>query len=118
MTEETRREKRVKSIQALQKERNSTIICYITGDRPSFGIGIPSLATQIGSDIIRYIRDILEEIRTQEKIDLFLYSRGGEITAPSPIVHLIRKHCKKFCLLIPYRAHSAANSNFSLVEMK
>jgi hypothetical protein len=54
-----------KSIQALQKERNSTIICYIIGDR-SFGIGIPSLATQIGSDVVRYSRDILQEIGTRK----------------------------------------------------
>src|SRR2546426_9356965 len=53
-------------------------------------------------------RDILKEVGEQERIDLFLYSRGGELTTPLPIVHLIKSHCKKFNILIPYKAHSAA----------
>jgi hypothetical protein len=54
---------RTKLIQNLQKVRNSKVVCYVTGDRPSFGMGVPTLATQIGSDAVRYFRDILEELQ-------------------------------------------------------
>jgi Serine dehydrogenase proteinase len=102
------RENRVESFKKLEKIRNSRIISYVTGDRPSFGPNVPSLATQIGSDVVRYFRDIIEGLGDCDNLDLFIYSRGGETTAVLPIVHLLRKHCKKFGLLIPFRAHSAA----------
>lgn len=62
----------------------------------------------MGSDAIRYFKDVLNEISSKQKIDLFLYSRGGEINAPLPLVNLIRNHCEEFSVLVPYRAHSAA----------
>ena len=99
---------RIRLIENIQAERNSTVICYVTGDRPSSSPSAPSLATQIAIDSVRYLRDILDSIGQKEQIDLFIYSRGGDITAPSPIVHLIRKHCKKLGVLVPYKAHSAA----------
>jgi ATP-dependent protease ClpP protease subunit len=102
------KEDRIKIIQSLETERNSRVLCYVTGDRPSYGMGTPSLAAGIGSDVVRYFRDLLKEVGEQDSIDLFLYSRGGELTTPLPIVHLIRSDCKKFNLLIPYKAHSAA----------
>jgi len=98
---------RIKLIEELQKQRNSTVICYITSDRMSVA-GVPSLGTQMATDAVRYFRDLLQKVGKQDNIDLFIYSRGGHITAPPPIVHLIRKHCKKFGVLVPYKAHSAA----------
>jgi len=80
----------------------------VTGDRQSFGQGVPSLGSQIGSDVVRYFNDILQDLGKEENIDLFLYSRGGEINIIYPIVQLIRRHCKIFNVLIPYRAQSAA----------
>ncbi|MBI5144055.1 MAG: hypothetical protein HZA30_03185 [Candidatus Omnitrophica bacterium] len=43
----------------------------------------------------------------QDNIDLFLYTRGGDMVAPLKIVKLIRNYCKKFSVLVPYRSHSA-----------
>jgi hypothetical protein len=84
--------KRVELIRDLEKERSSRIICYVTGDRQSFGQGVPSLGSQIGSDVVRYFNDILQDLGKEENIDLFLYSRGGKITIIYPIVQLIRRH--------------------------
>ncbi|MFZ0514388.1 MAG: hypothetical protein WAM14_22480, partial [Candidatus Nitrosopolaris sp.] len=61
-----------------------------------------------GLDVARYFNDILEDLGKQENIDLFLYSRGGEINGIYPLVQLIRRHCKNFNVLIHYRAHSTA----------
>ena len=95
------REDRLKLVEAIQTERNSKVIVYMLGDRPNF-------ITGIGDDAIRIIFDHLESIGKQDAIDLFLYARGGGIVPPFRIVKLIREYCKKFCVLIPYRALSAA----------
>ena len=42
-----------------------------------------------------------------EKLELFLYTRGGEINAVAPLVNIFRKFSNKFNVLIPFRAHSA-----------
>ena len=43
-----------------------------------------------------------------KNIDLLLYSIGGFIDVPWRIVSKIRESCKRFNVLIPYKAHSAA----------
>lgn len=103
MTKQTRSE----LITKIEAKRNSRIISYVTGDRPSVP-GVIGLNTPIHTDSVRQFKEVLEDVGKQERIDLFIYSRGGQITAPSTIVHLLRKHCKKLGLLVPYKAHSAA----------
>lgn len=95
------REERLKLVEAIQTETKSKLIVYMLGDRPNF-------ATNIADDSIRIIFDHLESIGKQDRIDLFLYARGGGIMPPFRIVKLIREYCKKFHVLIPYRALSAA----------
>lgn len=92
---------RINAIQAIEKERNSKVICYLTGDRQPF-------ITQVGEDIIPILLRHLELIGEQDNIDLFLYTRGGDMVVPIRIVKLIRAYCKKkFSVLVPYRCHSA-----------
>jgi hypothetical protein len=91
---------RLDLIKQIEKERNSALICYVTGDRDKF-------KTQIGEDIIPILFRHLELIGNKDNIDLFLYTRGGDMVAPLKIVKLIRNYCKKLSVLIPYRAHSA-----------
>jgi len=43
-----------------------------------------------------------------KQLDLFLYSRGGNVSVPWRVVTMIREFCEEFCVLIPYKAHSAA----------
>jgi ClpP class serine protease len=102
-------EKRLKLIKDLEGERKSRIICYFLGDRQGYPQGVvPDLATMIASDAIRPFYEHLEGIGYQDRIDLFLYSRGGDTNVPLRLVRLIREHCKYFSVLVPFRAHSAA----------
>lgn len=102
-------EKRRKLIKDLEGERKSRIICYFLGDRQGYPQGMtPDLATMIASDAIRPFYDHLEGIGFQDRVDLFLYSRGGDTNIPLRLVRLIREHCKDFSVLVPFRAHSAA----------
>jgi hypothetical protein len=52
--------------------------------------------------------DHVRQIGETDKIDLYLYSRGGSVEVPWRVVGMLREHCKKLGVLIPYRAHSAA----------
>jgi len=87
-------------IEALEKERNSRVISYITCDRPPF-------ATRISVDVVPLLSEILDGMGKVEKISLFLYTSGGDMLAPVRIVKLIRSHCDHFEILVPYKAHSA-----------
>jgi len=95
------RNDRLKLIQAIETERKSKVIVYMLGDRPNF-------LTNIAGDAVRIFFDYLESIGQQDAIDLFLYARGGNIVPPFRIAKLIREYCKKFSVLVPYRAQSAA----------
>lgn len=87
-------------IEKLEKERDSRLISYVTGDRPPF-------ATRIAGDIVPLLSDLLDKIGKVKKISLFLYTSGGDMLAPVRIVKLIRNHCDEFEVLVPYKAHSA-----------
>jgi len=92
---------RVDVINKLEDLRKSKIICYLTGDRQPF-------ATSVAEDIIPILYRHLELIGDKkERIDLFLYTRGGDMVTPIRIVKLIRNYCTQFSVLVPYRCHSA-----------
>jgi len=98
------REKRLEFIQEIQKVRDSKVLVYFTGDRQEF----PS---QIAEDAVLYIYSHLLELQKHtpeaRKIDLFLYTRGGNVSVPWRIVTMIREFCEEFSVLIPYKAYSA-----------
>ena len=87
-------------IQQLEKEQNTRLITYITGDRQPF-------ATRIAGDVVPLLSRHLEKIGKVKKISLFLYTSGGDMLAPIRIVKLTRNHCDTFEVLVPYKAHSA-----------
>ncbi len=97
------REKRLELIRQIEASRGSRLISYVTGDRAPF-------TTQIAEDAVRVLRRQLDILGRSDKLDLFLYSRGGDMVAPLRIVGLLREHCDRFGVLVPYRAHSAATS--------
>lgn len=47
-------------------------------------------------------------MKRKKVIDLFLYSRGGDVSVPWRIASMIREFCEEFNVLVPYRAQSAA----------
>lgn len=89
-------------ISDLEKARSSFVITYITGTRSG-------LETSMAMDVIDIFYEHLQNKDSKLKsIDLFIYSNGGDGTVPWKLVTLIREHCDKFSVLVPYRAFSAA----------
>ncbi|MCE9651837.1 MAG: hypothetical protein K8Q89_02085 [Nitrosarchaeum sp.] len=97
------RDERKRIIQEIENHRGSKVLVYFVGDRPL-------LKAQIASDSIRWIYDHLKEFNKNEpveKIDFYLYSRGGSLETPWPIVSIMREYCKNFNVLITSKAFSA-----------
>lgn len=95
------RAERSQLIRNLEAARNSRVICYVTGDRA------PTPA-QVGDDAVRPIMDVLREMGSVPKLDLFLYTRGGATDVPWRIVRQLRHHVTdEWNVLIPFRANSA-----------
>jgi hypothetical protein len=98
-----RREERKRLVKQIEEERGSRIISYFTADRQNLG-------TQMGSDTIPFFFEHLQSIKKVEKIDLFLYTRGGHTLTPNRIVHLLREFCQRLSVLVPFRVHSAGTT--------
>lgn len=88
-------------IKQIQNLRNSKVITYITGDRQPIG-------SRIAEDAVRPLYEHLLSVGRNAKIDLVLYSRGGDVSVPWRIVSMFREFCDEFSILVPYKAHSAA----------
>jgi len=100
------RKERLKLIVELEKARGSSVIVFFTGDRG------PLTSSRIAEDSVRplyeHLLSLPEADPSKRKIDLFLYSRGGDVSVPWRIINMFREFCDEFCVLIPYKAHSAA----------
>ncbi len=92
---------RQSAIAGIEKLRESRVITYVTSDRAN-------MSAAMAPDVVRVIYRHLEALGKSERIDLFLYSRGGDTMVPLRLVDLVREHSSKFACLIPFRAHSAA----------
>lgn len=85
--------------QKIEKERDSKLIVYITGDRPG-------LETQIANDSTNYFIEHLDTIGVVPKISLLLDTNGGNTLAGWNIVNLIRQFCDDFEVIVPLKARS------------
>lgn len=92
---------RKEAIAQLESVRGSRVLAYVTGDRPPTG-------ANIGDDAVRPIFDVLREIGHVERLDLFIYSRGGALEVPWRIASALRQYADTWNILIPFRANSAA----------
>lgn len=93
-----------KLIENLERKRGSKIIVYFTGDRQPFG-------SRIAEDAVRPLYEHLMNLDFDEGekvIDLFIYSRGGDVSVPWRIASMVREFCEEFNVLVPYKAQSAA----------
>ncbi len=89
-------------IQQIEELRTSKVITYLTSDRHG------PFNARIAMDIVPIVSKQLRAITKVPSIDLFIYSNGGDTMVPWRLVSMIREHCDKFSVLIPYKAHSAA----------
>ena len=93
---------RLDLIKKLQIEDDSSVIAYVVGDRPNLNF-------QIGGDTPRLFYDHLTQLKKDiGRIDLFLYSIGGDTSVPWRIISLLREFSTELSVIIPYRAYSAA----------
>jgi ribonuclease HIII len=95
------RKNRLKLIAQIEKERNSKVLCFLTGDRRGY-------ETRIHPEVHTMMYNHLQHFGEVDKIDLFLYSTGGVTMAAWSIVNLIREFCKTFSVIVPFKAFSTA----------
>jgi len=84
----------------LEKIRGSNLICYIGADRQS-------ISTRIAPDIIPVFYKHLVSLGPIKKLDLFLFTKGGDVLTALRLVDLIYEFTDQFSLIVPYKAYSA-----------
>lgn len=95
------RKERIQLIENLEAVRGSRVIALVLGDRPG-------QETRLAADILPLLSRHLREIgEGQDRIDLLLYTLGGEIVPAFRLVGLIREYCKTFTVIVPFRCQSA-----------
>lgn len=94
------RQQRVELIRKISELRGSAVLCYITGDRENVN-------TRIAPDVTQVFHKHLEAFGDCRQIDLFLYTRGGDVLTPWRLAHLIREYTPRFSVLVPFRCYSA-----------
>jgi len=95
------------AILALEKVRNSKVLVYITGDRKVANGPVEALATGVALDVLPLFRNMLVSIKRTKKITLVLYTNGGHLNTPWPLVNLIREYCETFEVIVLEKALSA-----------
>jgi hypothetical protein len=73
----------------------------------TFPPGLPGFSNNLSGEPQLQLLSLLEEIGYVERLDLFLYTRGGTTEAVWPIITALREHCDTLGVLVPFRAHSA-----------
>ena len=87
-------------IKKIEASRKSSVISYVTGDRPQ-------LETQISPEIIEIFVEHLDAIGPKNKISLILHTNGGNTAAAWRLVNLLHTFCDKLEVIIPSKALSA-----------
>ena len=110
MSAESRREL-ISKLQALLGPEHR-VMAFVNGVRPWKGMK-ETLATQIAQDSVRICYDHLAALsrgiaKQKLKIDLFLFSFGGDTSVPWRLVSLFREFAGEFRVIVPYVAMSAA----------
>jgi Serine dehydrogenase proteinase len=97
------------AIRALEQARHSRVITFVNADRMTTpgNPQLPGLLTNLAPDTKPHLYRLLRDIGHVKKLDLFLYTRGGDVNAVWPLVTLLRDFTDHLTVLVPYRAHSA-----------
>ena len=93
-------QERKELIAKIEGIRKSRVICYLTSDRANAN-------ALISKDVSPLIHDFLAEIGPTKRIDLLLYTAGGDTLAAFGICKLLREYCDHLGVLIPFRCHSS-----------
>jgi hypothetical protein len=91
---------RIQLIKEVEDLRKSRVLVMFMGDRGG-------LETKIASDLIPLIARHLRLMGKQERIDLIIYTLGGDVMAGYRTVHLLREYCtSSFSVIVPFRCQS------------
>ena len=86
----------------IQRKRKRPLLVYVTSIRPGVSV---MMAQDVIPEIIRHIDSIKE---TDNGIDIFIISTGGDPIVSLRIDNLLRDRFTKLSAMIPYNAYSAA----------
>jgi len=86
-------------IQQIQDLTTSRVVSYVTGDRRG-------LETRIAGDTLPLLYDHLRRIGSVPRLNVFLYTVGGDSLAGWALVSLVREFTETFGVIIPFRALS------------
>jgi hypothetical protein len=94
----------IDKIEALRDGRK--LVAFLNLDRPS-DPQIPGITTQFHAEVKEPLFRVLKEsVPDGRKVDLYLYTRGGDVNSVWPIVSLLREFDPDFEVLVPFRCHS------------
>ena len=91
---------RLELYRQIEQERDSSVLTYVTSDRPG-------METSIAPDVIDPFVDLLDEIGPVKRISLILHTNGGHTLSAWRLTNLIRMFCDELEVLIPSKALSA-----------
>ncbi len=97
---------RKKIIADLEAIRSSRIVTLLHSDRIC-DTPIEGIVTRLAGDQIPIFHELLRKIGKVEPLDLWLYTRGGDMNVPWPLISAVRSYANKVNILVPFRAHSA-----------
>lgn len=94
------RRERIALIEQIERERGSRLICYVTSDRQNADAGV-------AKDAMPYFYEHLRTFGGAQKIDILLFTNGGDTLAGFGLSRLVREFCSQVGVLVPLRCHSA-----------
>ena len=97
---------RKKMIAELQGKRGSKIITILHSDRVS-DTPFNGINTHLAGDHLPVFHELLRRLGKVQLLDLWLYTRGGDMNVPWPLINALRSYTEKVNVLVPFRAHSA-----------
>lgn len=95
--------KRIELIKKIEKIRDSRVITYVISDRDNIN-------TMIEEKDLREFYDHLKNVRKKQRIDLFIYSLGGDATVAWTLCNLLRETSIDINVLVPTKAFSCATA--------
>lgn len=90
----------------LQELRSSKVFILFHSDRIS-DTRVNGINGHLAQDHLPVFHQLLRASGKADQVDLWLYTRGGDMNVPWPLVNAIRSFAPKFNVLVPFRAHSA-----------
>lgn len=94
------RKDRIELIRKIQEHRGSRLICCLTSDRQN-------APGNIAKDFIPKFFEHLRQFQRPKKVDVFLFTTGGDILAAFGLSRLVREFTGCVGVLTPEKCHSA-----------